>query len=158
LEEALFLTKFASSVALIVPTSSFKAGDALVKEIEHAPNVTIHFSARLTSILGDLGVTGIRIAPRQGPEVDLPVEGAFIYLQGSRPITDYLLGQLETTPKGCLKVDDHMQTSAPVVFAIGDLLCTHVKQAVIAAADGVVAAIEVEKHLNHRAKAKIDWG
>jgi thioredoxin reductase (NADPH) len=44
------------------------------------------------------------------------------------------------------------------VFAIGDLLCTHVKQAVIAAADGVVAAIEVEKHLNHRSKAKIDWG
>jgi len=157
-EEALFLTKFASSVALIVPTSAFKAGDVLVAEIEHAPNVTIHIGARLTSILGDTGVAGIRIAPRQGPEVDLPVEGAFIYVQGSRPIIDYLLGQLETTPKGCLKVDEHMQTTAPGVFAVGDLLCTHVKQAVIAAADGVVAAIEVEKHLNHRAKAKIDWG
>jgi thioredoxin reductase (NADPH) len=82
----------------------------------------------------------------------------FVYLQGNRPITEFLMDQLETTPQGCLRVDDHMQTSAPGVFAIGDLLCTHVKQAVIAAADGVVAAIEVEKYLNHRSKAKIDWG
>jgi thioredoxin reductase (NADPH) len=158
LEEALFLTKFASSVELIVPTSSFKASDTLVKEIEQVPNVNTHFGARLSSVLGDREVTGIRIAPRQGPEMDLAVEGAFVYLQGNRPITDFLLGQLETTPQGCLKVDDHMQTSAPGVFAVGDLLCTHVKQAVIAAADGVVAAIEVEKHLNNRSKAKIDWG
>jgi thioredoxin reductase (NADPH) len=158
MEEALFLTKFASRIELIVPTSSFKAGDSLVKEIENAPNIARHFNTRLSAVLGESGVTGIRVSPRQGPEFDIPVEGAFIYLQGNRPITDFLLGQLETTPQGCLKVDDHMQTSVPGVFAIGDLLCTHVKQAVIAAADGVVAAIEVEKHLNHRSKAKIDWG
>ena len=158
LEEALFLTKFASSVQLIVPTTSFKASDTLVKEIEHAPNVVRHFGARLSAVQGNGSVTGIRITLRQGGDLDLAVEGVFIYLQGSHPITDFLLGQLETTPQGCLKVDDHMQTSVPGIFAIGDLLCTHVKQAVIAAADGVVAAIEVEKHLNHRAKSKIDWG
>jgi thioredoxin reductase (NADPH) len=105
LEEALFLTKFASNIELIVPTSSFKASESLVEEIENAPNVTRHFSARLSAILGEREVTGIRIAPRQGPEVDVAVEGVFVYLQGNRPITDFLLGQLETTPQGCLKVD-----------------------------------------------------
>jgi thioredoxin reductase (NADPH) len=158
LEEALFLTKFASQIHLIVPTSSFKASDRLVASIEASPNVTTHFGTRLLKILGEQGVAGVSIAPRQGAELELAVEGVFVYLQGNRPITEFLMDQLETTPQGCLRVDDHMQTSAPGVFAIGDLLCTHVKQAVIAAADGVVAAIEVEKYLNHRSKAKIDWG
>ncbi len=158
LEEALFLTRFASHVDLIVPTSSFKASDTLVASIDAAPNVTRHFGARLLGVLGEEGVTGLRVAPRQGAEFELAVQGVFVYLQGNRPITDFLMGQLETTPQGCLQVDEHMQTSAPGVFAVGDLLCTHVKQAVIAAADGVIAAIEVEKYLNGRSKAKIDWG
>jgi thioredoxin reductase (NADPH) len=158
LEEALFLTKFASHIDFIVPTSAFKASDTLVAAIAAAPNVTTHFGSRLVKVLGEQGVSGVSVAPHEGAERELAVEGVFIYLQGNRPITDFLMGQLETTPKGCLRVDEHMQTSAPGVFAVGDLLCTHVKQAVIAAADGVVAAIEVEKYLNHRSKAKIDWG
>lgn len=158
LEETLFLTRFASHIDLVVPTSSFKASDSLIAAIDAAPNVTKHFAARLLEVLGEQGVSGIRIAPRQGAELELAVEGVFVYLQGNRPIIEFLMGQLETTPQGCLRVDEHMQTSTPGVFAVGDLLCTHVKQAVIASADGVVAAIEVEKYLNHRSKAKIDWG
>jgi thioredoxin reductase (NADPH) len=85
------------------------------------------------------------------------VNGVFVYLQGNRPITEYFMGQLETNPEGCLKVDAQMQTSVPGMFAVGDLLCTHVKQAVIAAADGVVAAVTAEKYLNNRSKTKADW-
>jgi thioredoxin reductase (NADPH) len=157
LEEALFLSKFASMVHLLVQTSSFKASESLVSAVEAAPNVQVHFATRLVSIGGDKSVSGIRTASRDGAEQDLNVNGVFVYLQGSRPITEYLMGQLDTTPEGCLKVDAQMQTSVPGVFAVGDLLCTHVKQAVIAAADGVVAAVTAEKYLNNRSKTRVDW-
>ncbi len=55
-------------------------------------------------------------------------------------------------------VNEEMHTDVPGVFAVGDLLCTHVKQAVIAAADGVIAAIAVEKHLQRRERLRVDWG
>jgi thioredoxin reductase len=157
LEEALYLTKFASEVHLVVQTSGPKATEHLVTAVGQAKNVRIHSATRLVSIEGENAVNSVRIASRDGSERDLAVSGVFVYLQGNRPITAYLMGQLETTPEGCLKVDSQMQTSAPGVFAVGDLLCTHVKQAVIAAADGVVAAVATEKFLNQRTRARVDW-
>ncbi len=64
---------------------------------------------------------------------------------------------METTPEGCLAVDKEMQTTVPGVFAVGDLLCTHVKQAVIAASDGVIAAMAADKFINGREKFQADW-
>ncbi|MCZ7673135.1 MAG: hypothetical protein M5U34_41475 [Chloroflexi bacterium] len=58
---------------------------------------------------------------------------------------------------GCLTVDHELQTAVPGVFAIGDLLCTHIKQAVIAASDGVIAAIAADKFINGRKQVKTDW-
>lgn len=156
-EEALFVARFASEVHLLVQTSNFKASPALVAAIEQAPNVHIQLATRLVSVTGDESVTAVRAAPRAGGEHELPVSAVFVYLQGNRPITDYLMGQLDTTAEGCLTVDAQMQTSVPGVFAIGDLLCTHVKQAVIASADGVIAAMAAERYLRRRAKVKQDW-
>jgi thioredoxin reductase (NADPH) len=68
------------------------------------------------------------------------------------------MGQLATTAEGCLVVDNDMQTSLPGVFAVGDLLCTHIKQAVVAASDGVLAAVAADKYINGRKKAVVDWG
>ena len=65
--------------------------------------------------------------------------------------------QLETTEEGCLLVDSDMQTTAPGVFAIGDLICTHIKQAVIAASDGVIAAVAIDKYINGRKALRNDW-
>lgn len=87
----------------------------------------------------------------------MAVSGVFIYLQGGKPILDYLMGQLDTSAEGYLRVDREMQTTIPDVYAVGDLLCSHVKQAVIAAADGVVAAIAAEKHLHGHKVLQPDW-
>jgi thioredoxin reductase (NADPH) len=157
LEEALFLTKFAGRVYLIVPTPTMKARESLVAEATAHPKIEVWLGTRLKEIVGNRQVEGVRIHPRGGAEEILPVAGAFVYLQGSQPITDYLMGQLETTPEGCLMVDDEMQTNIPGVFAVGDLLCTHIKQAVIAAADGVKAAIAVDKYIHGRARLQTDW-
>ena len=99
----------------------------------------------------------MRIAPRGGAAQVLPVTGAFIYLQGGKPITDFLQGQLPISDSGCLVVDKEYQTALPGVYAVGDVLCNHVKQAVIAAAEGAVAAIAIEKNLHHRKQLVADW-
>jgi thioredoxin reductase (NADPH) len=156
-EEALFLTKFAGHVEMVVPTPTFNARPHLLAELQAKPSVTIRLGTRLREVVGNGKVSGVRIRPRDGDEEVLPVEGVFIYLQGAKPITDYMLGQVETTPDGCLVVDREMQTNLPGVFAVGDLLCTHVKQAVIAAADGVIAAMAADKYLNHRRGLRQDW-
>jgi thioredoxin reductase (NADPH) len=157
LEEALFLTKFAQRVHLIVPTPTLKAREPLAAEVKNHPKVEMRLGTRLKEIVGNGKVEGVRIQPRGSDEETLPVEGAFVYLQGGQPITDYLMGQLETAPEGCLAVDREMQTNIPGVFAVGDLLCMHIKQAVIAAADGVTAAIGVDKYIHGRDKLQTDW-
>ncbi|NLE93090.1 MAG: FAD-dependent oxidoreductase, partial [Chloroflexi bacterium] len=91
-------------------------------------------------------------------EESLPVDGVFVYLQGSKPITDFVAGQLEVSEEGCLQVDRENQTAIPGVYAVGDVLCSHVKQAVIAAADVAVAAISAEKWLRGKARHRTDWG
>lgn len=85
------------------------------------------------------------------------VTGVFIYLQGTKPITDSLDNQLPTTETGCLVVDEAMQTAIPGVFAIGDVLCNHLKQAVIAPAEGATAAIALQRYLSGRDKLRPDW-
>jgi thioredoxin reductase (NADPH) len=65
--------------------------------------------------------------------------------------------QLPTTEAGCLIVDDAMQTELPGVFAVGDVLCNHLKQAVIAAAEGAMAAMALRRYLSGRDRLRPDW-
>jgi thioredoxin reductase (NADPH) len=157
LEETLFLTKFAEKIHLVVPTPALKAREVLTKEVEANAKIDIHMGTRLKEISGNGTVQSIRVQPRSGAETELPVSGAFVYLQGGKPITDYLMEQLPTSAEGCLVVDNELQTAVPGVFAIGDLLCTHIKQAVIAASDGVIAAIAADKYIHGRKQIKTDW-
>ena len=156
-EEALFLTKFARQIHLIVPTPALKAREGLAAEAAAAPQIKQHLGTRLKAIHGNGTVRSVLIHPRNGEPEQLAVSGAFVYLQGNQPITDYLMGQLDVTSSGCLVVDQEMQTSIPGVFAVGDLICTHIKQAVVAAADGVIAAVAVDKFIHGRKTAKTDW-
>jgi thioredoxin reductase (NADPH) len=158
LEETLFLTKFVQQVYLIAPTPELKVSPELLEEVAALDKVEIHTGTRFKAVEGSDKVAGVRVQKRGSKEEEvLAVDGVFIFLQGAKPITDYLMGQLATTENECLQVDRHLQTSVPGVFAVGDLLCTHVKQAVIAAADGVMAAIAVDKYIHGRDKIKMDW-
>ncbi|MBN2469089.1 MAG: FAD-dependent oxidoreductase [Anaerolineae bacterium] len=156
-EEALHLAKFASKVYLLVQTPDLKVDPVLVQEVEVHPVIEVRYATRVREILGDQLVSGVRIAPREGDETILPVRGAFVYLQGNKPITDFLQGQVQETESGCLVVDGQYQTNIPGVFAIGDLLCNHIKQAVVAAADGVVAAMAIDRVLSGRSTLRPDW-
>ncbi|HRE27410.1 MAG TPA: NAD(P)/FAD-dependent oxidoreductase, partial [Anaerolineales bacterium] len=156
-EEALFLTRFARKVYLLSPTPELKAPAHRVAEVNANPKLDLRLGASLREILGEDKVEGVRVALRGQGEETLAVTGAFVYLQGGKPVTDFLQGQLATSETGCLMVDREFATAVPGVYAIGDVLCNHIKQAVVAAAEGAVAGMSVEKHLNGRKQLVVDW-
>lgn len=157
IEEALFLTKFVDRVHFLSPTPELKAPQHLIDELLSNEIISFYPGASLREVIGENSVEGVVFAQR-GQEIQtIPVRGAFIYLQGGKPITDFLMGQLQISDTGCLIVDKDYHTAIPGVYAIGDVLCNHVKQAVIAAAEGAVAAIAVEKELNGRKQMMVDW-
>lgn len=157
IEEALFLTKFVRQVHFLAPTPDLKADAHLIEEITSHPKVAVHLGTALREVIGAERVEAVRVAQRGQPEEIIPVTGAFIYLQGGKPVTDFLSGQLPTSDTGCLVVDKEYQTALPGVYAIGDVLCNHVKQAVIAAAEGAIVAMAIEKQLHHRKQLAVDW-
>eukprot|EP00565_Helicotheca_tamesis_P002731 CAMPEP_0185729968 /NCGR_PEP_ID=MMETSP1171-20130828/7878_1 /TAXON_ID=374046 /ORGANISM="Helicotheca tamensis, Strain CCMP826" /LENGTH=320 /DNA_ID=CAMNT_0028398925 /DNA_START=203 /DNA_END=1165 /DNA_ORIENTATION=+ len=160
IEEAHFLTKFASTVYWITnkdpPEDNDLACDLLAKE-----NVRHLTKTRLVNIDGDAsGVTGINIRTF-GADSDehLDVEGVFIYVAGQKPMTDFIghNNGIEFKEDGGVVVNDEMATSVDGVFAIGDIRNTPYKQVVVAAADGCIAAMAIDKYLKGRKRIKVDW-
>jgi thioredoxin reductase (NADPH) len=157
IEEALFLTRFVHQVHLLVPTPELKAEPHLIEEVASHPKVVVRLGTSLREVIGEQRVEGVRVAPRGRLEEVISVSEVFIYLQGGKPITDFLQGQLPTSETGCLQRDAEYRTAIPGVYAIGHVLCSHVKQAVVAAAEGAVAAMAVEKQLRGRKQLAVDW-
>ena len=155
-EEALALARFASRVHLLSPTDDLRASPELAEELAAHPRATLYPATRVREVVGAERVEGVRVSSGGGEEV-LSVSGVFIYLQGNVPVTDFLGDQLPTDEGGCLVVDEDFQTVMPGVFAVGDVLCRHLKQAVVAAADGAAAAIAVDRYLSGRKKLRPDW-
>jgi thioredoxin reductase (NADPH) len=129
----------------------------LIRELSAHPKVKLYKEAKLLEIVGNAHVEAAKFELKGEPEQTLPIAGAFVYLQGGRPITDYLQGQLEVGETGCLIVDREFKTTVEGVYAVGDVLCNHVKQVVVAAGEGAVAGMAVEKTLRGRKQIKADW-
>ncbi|MGD2104371.1 MAG: FAD-dependent oxidoreductase [Anaerolineae bacterium] len=155
-EEALTLTRFASHVHILVPWSAFRATDNLVEELNAQDGVTVHYSTQIKEIKGEDQVEAVRIA-EDDEDQTIEVSGVFIYLQGNVPVTDFLDDQVSKNEDGCLVVDRSYRTNVEGVFAVGDVLCKHVKQAVVAAAEGVEAAMAVDRYLHGRERLRPDW-
>lgn len=155
-EEALTLARFASRVHVLAPQPHLRASESLADELRNHEAVTIHPSCQISEIRGEKQVEAVDITTQGEPD-SLAVKGIFIYLQGNVPITDFLGEQMSKTEDGCLIVDDTFHTNVEGVFAVGDVLCKHVKQAAIAAAEGVTAAIAVDRYLHGREQLRPDW-
>ena len=116
---------------------------------------------RLLGVEGDVsGVTGVKVKRTDSDEEEIiPVEGAFIYGAGggSKPITDFIQNKVDFEQEGGVIVNDDMESSAPGVFAIGDIRNTAFKQVVVAASDGCIAAMSIDKYLKGRKTVKVDW-
>ena len=161
MEEATFLTKFASTVHWITPSAPRPEEDHHVQELLTKDNVKHWPLTRLFGVHGDGGgVTGIEIKQKQKEEPEiLPVEGAFIYSAGggSKPITDFVGSKIDYKEDGGVIVNEDMETNVKGVFAIGDIRNTAFKQVVVAASDGCIAAMSIDKYLKGRKSVKVDW-
>jgi thioredoxin reductase (NADPH) len=156
-DEALFAARFASRVHILAQGSEPKASSELLQQARADPKVLVHQGARLREVLGHEHVEGVLVATGVGEEQTMPVSGVFIFLQGAQPIVDFLDNQLPITESGCLAVDRAMQTSIRGVFAVGDVLCNHLKQAVVAAGEGAVAAMSARRYLQGLERLRPDW-
>ncbi|HMK50514.1 MAG TPA: FAD-dependent oxidoreductase [Thermodesulfovibrionales bacterium] len=155
-KEAGVLARFAETVYLISPTPKLHADDdhPVFKE----PNVKVLAGFTVAAIEGNDQVERIRMIDPEKKQADLELSGVFVYLHGNKPVVDFLYGAVETNDDGCIPVNSMMETAIPGVFAAGDVTCTEVRQVVVAAAQGCLAALAAEKYLYKRTKYKMDWG
>ncbi|MED3563135.1 FAD-dependent oxidoreductase [Bacillus xiapuensis] len=153
IHEAETLAKYCKTVKLLIPIENLK-GEADLSELENNPKVEIYRRHRLREIIGTDSVEKIVILNDKKEEQVWDVDGVFLYLGGMKPGTDFLKGAVLRDEEGYVSVDDLLQTSAEGVFAGGDARRTPIKQAVISAADGAIAALGAEQHVNKRSKLR----
>lgn len=150
-EEALFLTNFASKVTVIHRRDSFRAEKIMQDRLFKHPKIEVMWNHTVEEILGTeapLGVTGVRTKNVQtGAETVVPCDGFFVAI-GHAPASDLVKDQLELHSGGYVKVEPgSTRTSIPGVFAAGDLTDHVYRQAVTSAGMGCMAALDAERWL-----------
>jgi thioredoxin reductase (NADPH) len=147
MEEALFLTRFASEVVVVHRRDEFRASAIMARRVLEHPKVGVRWNALPVEVLGGDAVTGLRVRDTvTGAEEDLPVEGVFVAI-GHDPATALFRGQLDLDERGYLRTFGNTATSVPGVFAAGDVSDSTYRQAITAAAAGCRAAIDAERWL-----------
>ncbi|HEX2202237.1 MAG TPA: thioredoxin-disulfide reductase [Longimicrobium sp.] len=151
MEEATYLTKYASEVVIIHRRDSFRASQVMQDRVLGNPKITVRWNEQVVDVLGDDGITGVRVRNTvTGAEEDVPCGGLFVAI-GHTPNTAFLDGQLELTHNGYVRLPHpwRTSTSVPGVFAAGDVMDDYYRQAVTAAGTGCMAALEAERWLAH---------
>ena len=148
MEEATFLTRFARSVTLVHRRDEFRASRIMLDRARANYKITFLTNTAVLSVEGDSTVTGLRIRDTvTGAESTLAVTGVFIAI-GHDPRSELVRGAVEVDPEGYVTVTDQSTaTSLPGVFAAGDLVDRHYRQAITAAGSGCAAAIDAERWL-----------
>ena len=147
-EEATFLTRYASSVTMLVRRDQMRASKAMQQRVFANDKIEVVWDTVLTEVLGDDLVAGVGVRHvKSGAAGELEAGGLFFAI-GHEPNTAFLAGQLETDATGYLITPGASTvTSKPGVFACGDVQDKVYRQAVTAAGSGCMAAMEAERYL-----------
>lgn len=155
-QEAIFLTRFASKIDLLVRGEAFRASDVLVHELDkHKDKITVHMNTTTDEIVAedDKVVKVVGTDKLSGKKVDFPTDGVFVFV-GLKPNTEFLASsKIELDPIGLIKTDQHLQTSMPGVFAAGDVRSGATMQIASAAGEGATAALMMRQYLEPQAMA-----
>ncbi|AFG36809.1 thioredoxin-disulfide reductase [Spirochaeta africana] len=147
-EEASFLTKYGSSVTMLVRRDELRASKAMQKRVFENEKITVMWNTEAQEVLGEKMLEQVRVRNNKtGEEQLLPAKGLF-YAIGHKPNTDFLGDALDKDETGYLvTVPGTTRTNVPGVFACGDVQDKHYRQAVTAAGSGCMAALDAEKFL-----------
>ena len=151
MEEANFLTKFASKVYVIHRRDSLKASKIMQQRSFDNPKIEFIWNAGVAELHGDAKLTGVVLEDTQtGEKKDLALDGLFIAI-GNDPRVWLVENQVELTPERFIKVEGRSsKTSLPGVFACGDVIDPTYRQAITAAGSGCVAALDAEHYLSSK--------
>jgi thioredoxin reductase (NADPH) len=148
IEEATFLTRFASRVHLIHRRDELRASKVMQERAFNDPKITMQWNSQVVAVHGDDKVSGIRLADTvTGAERDLAVTGLFVAI-GHDPRSELVRGQVRVDDEGyVLAQAPSTRTDVPGVFACGDLVDHTYRQAITAAGTGCAAALDAERYL-----------
>ena len=151
MEEALYLTKFASEVLIVHRRDELRASQIMQERARRSDRIRFLWNRVVVEVLGDEAISGLRLRDTvTGTEDELSVGGLFVAI-GHTPNTGFLGGQIALRENGyvLLPTPWRTETSVPGVFAAGDVMDDYYRQAVSAAGTGCMAALEAERFLAH---------
>ena len=147
LEEATFLTRYASHVTLVHRRDSLRASKIMQDRAFKNPKISFIWDTEVVEVLGDDAVTELRLRNvKNSEEYILPTQGLFLAI-GHEPNTGLFKGVIDMDEKGYITPVEYTMTNIPGVFAAGDVTDHRYRQAVTAAGDGCRAAIDLERWL-----------
>ena len=151
MEEALYTTKFASEVLVVHRRDEFRASKVMADRVLTHPKIRVLWNKKVVEVLGLTEITGLRLQDTENNHIeDVEVGGMFVAI-GHTPNTAFLEGQLQLKPNGYIQVHPwRTATSVEGVFAAGDVMDDHYRQAITAAGTGCMAALEAERWLAAR--------
>jgi thioredoxin reductase (NADPH) len=157
MEEATFLTKFATKVTIIHRRQEFRASPIMLKRAQDNPKINFLLNKTVEEIVGSSKVEGVKLKDNKTGKVeDYPTQGFFLAI-GHEPNTKFLKGTIELDEKGYIKVirpaeatSAQTKTSVEGIFAAGDCVDPRYRQAVVAAGMGCQAAMDAEKWLEEQ--------
>jgi thioredoxin reductase (NADPH) len=159
MEEALFLTRFASKVTLLHRRDAFRASKIMLERVKENPKIELRTNSTVDEVLGveEKSVKGLKLRDtRDGSTCVVEVDGLFLGI-GHEPNAKAFAGQLDLDGDGYIKTQDNVFTTlkgeiVPGVFASGDVQDRRYRQAITAAGTGCMAALEVEKYLEEQGR------
>ena len=147
LEEALFLTRFASKVTMLVRRDAFRGSKIMQDRAFAHPKIEVRWNTEVVDVLGDMTVKELSLRDTvNGKASTLPVQGLFVAI-GYKPNTELFAGQLDLDERGYCIVSGETRSKVEGVFVAGDVHDHRYRQAVTAAGDGCRAAIDAERWL-----------
>ena len=150
MEEATFLTKFASKVHIIHRREEFRASKIMQERALNNEKITVHWNSTVSEIKGDQKVQQVILKDtKTGEEASMDMAGVFVAI-GHEPNTELFKDQLDLDENGYIILNKNTQTSVDGVFSAGDVHDHRYRQAVTAAGYGCMAAIDVDKYLSEQ--------
>ncbi len=147
MEDATFITKFASSVTVVHRRDQLRASKIMQDHARSNPKIKFMLNTAIEEILGDQKVTGVRLRDvTTGNITEIPIDGVFIAI-GYSPNTEMLRGKLKLDEKGYVVTKDEVKTDIDGVYIAGDMADSFYRQAATAAASGVKCALHVREYL-----------